>query len=44
MTKFKAVVVMVKCEHCGCENRKLIPLEIGEADWWRSQESMGSDS
>ena len=41
MTGFKAIVVIMKCEHCGTETSKIIPLEISESDWLRTQEKYG---
>ena len=33
--KMKAMLVIVKCENCGKETAKLVPLEISEADWFK---------
>jgi len=31
----------VKCEECGHENAELIPLEINEEEWRKTQEKYG---
>ncbi len=41
MTKYKAIVIKIKCKKCGYEHSELLPLEISEADWQRARVKYG---
>ena len=41
MSTIKAICMIVKCEECGHENAKLIPLEIREENWRKTHEKYG---
>ncbi|TMS40435.1 MAG: hypothetical protein FGO69_10980 [Methanobacterium sp.] len=39
----KAIIVVIKCEHCGKETKKIIPLIISDEDWRRTQKEYGEE-
>jgi hypothetical protein len=39
----KAIVVTVKCEDCGKETSKIIPLVISDEDWCKTQKEYGEE-
>lgn len=38
MDKVKAMLITVKCEKCGEENRVLIPVHMSKEDWMKTKE------
>lgn len=41
MTKFKVIVIIVKCVECGNEHSHFVPLVINEEDWRKTKEIHG---